>query len=114
MGKPRKARPEKSNTADPNDPLSGLPRPPTHRTLFVLEAIAANPGANNRQIAELAGITDRGQISRLLAKLAGYGLIVNANPGAGPRGQANSWTLAPNAAAAVVRGAPAADPSIRG
>jgi DNA-binding MarR family transcriptional regulator len=66
----------------------------THRTLLVLAAIAAAPGASNRQIADAAGIHDQGQISKLLNRLERIGLIHNTGQGQ-PRGEPNAWTLTP-------------------
>lgn len=66
----------------------------THRTACVLKAIAEHPGTNNREVANLAGIVDQGQISKLLARLEGLGLIVNVGQG-GFRGAPNAWTLTP-------------------
>jgi DNA-binding MarR family transcriptional regulator len=66
----------------------------TYRTLMVLSAIAADPGASNRQIAQAAGVHDQGQISKLLGRLEKLGLIHNSGNGQ-PRGEPNAWTLAP-------------------
>ena len=38
----------------------------TYRTVRVLGAVGEHPGASNREIAERAGISDQGQISKLL------------------------------------------------
>jgi chromosome segregation and condensation protein ScpB len=54
--------------------------------------LAAEPGASNRCIADAAGVTDQGQISKLLARLEHLGLV--ANLGEGPtKGEPNAWTL---------------------
>ena len=66
----------------------------TYRTACVLSAIAEHPGASNREVANLAGIVDQGQISKLLSRLEGLGLIVNVGHG-GFRGAPNAWTLTP-------------------
>jgi AcrR family transcriptional regulator len=63
-----------------DDPLSGLNMRLTHRTARVLEVIAQSPGGSNAAVATEAGITDPGQISKLLARLAGFGLIENVGP----------------------------------
>ncbi len=74
------------------DPLRDLDMRLTYRTVRVLVAIAAAPGASNRGIAEAAGVSDQGQISKLLARLQHLGLI--ANMGEGPaKGEPNAWTL---------------------
>jgi len=64
----------------------------TYRTGRVLTAIAHYPGASNREIAERAGIVDQGQISKLLARLEGAGVIVNLSEGTS-RGAPNAWRL---------------------
>jgi AcrR family transcriptional regulator len=80
-----------------SDPLAGLPMRITHRTLLVLKAVAVQPGASNRQLAEAAEITDQGQISKLLTRLQGLGLIENTSPGQ-PHGEPNVWQLTPRGA----------------
>jgi AcrR family transcriptional regulator/DNA-binding MarR family transcriptional regulator len=64
----------------------------TYRTTRVLLAIAERPGANNREVAGQAGIVDQGQISRLLRRLEGLGLIANTSDGS-TRGAPNAWLL---------------------
>jgi AcrR family transcriptional regulator/predicted transcriptional regulator len=64
----------------------------TYRTVRVLDAIAAKPGASNRQIAEAADITDQGQISKLLKRLLRIGLIENQRAGQAG-GAPNRWRL---------------------
>jgi len=59
---------------------------------MVLAAIAQHPGASNREIAEVAGVTDQGQISKLLSRLAGLDLIENHGYGQ-EKGAANAWRL---------------------
>lgn len=49
----------------------------TCRTMRVLAAIAAQPGCSNREVSEAAGITDQGQVSKLLRRLERLGLIAN-------------------------------------
>ncbi len=65
----------------------------TYRTVRVLSAIAAHPGASNRRVADAAGVADQGQISKLLARLEHVGLIGNATVASGTRGEPNAWTL---------------------
>lgn len=64
----------------------------TYRTLRVLEAIAHEPGASNREVADAAGVADEGQISRLLCRLSGLELVVNSG-GSPTRRGVNSWLL---------------------
>ncbi len=81
-----------NGTSGDGDPLAGVPMRLTYRTTLVLEAIATRPGASNRIVAELAGVTDQGQISKLLARLERLGLAENAGPGHA-RGERNEWSL---------------------
>jgi IclR helix-turn-helix domain len=64
----------------------------TRRTLLVLGAIGRAPGSSNRRVAELAGLSDEGQTSRLLARLAERGLVRNVGVGAAG-GEPNAWLL---------------------
>jgi AcrR family transcriptional regulator len=63
----------------------------TYRTLRVLTALAERPGSTNKQIAEAAEITDAGQISKLLRRLAEQRLIENEGPSR--NGAPKSWRL---------------------
>lgn len=62
-------------------PVAGSGRAVTYRTRRVLGAIAelSGRGANpsNREVSHAAGIRDQGQMSKLLARLEGLGLIEN-------------------------------------
>jgi AcrR family transcriptional regulator len=75
------------------DPLHGVSMRFTYRTACVLEAIAADPGLSNRGVGNAAGIPDQGQVSKLLARLQGYGLMKNTGPSR--KGAANAWELTP-------------------
>ncbi len=75
------------------DPLRGLDMRLTYRTVRVLLAIAAAPGASNRQVGDAAGIADQGQTSKLLQRLLHLGLILNAGDGEVRRGGPNAWRL---------------------
>jgi hypothetical protein len=55
-------------------------------------AVAANPGASNRELGVAAEVPDQGQISKLLARLAKVGLIENVGEGT-VRAAASSWSL---------------------
>ncbi|HSY40075.1 MAG TPA: TetR family transcriptional regulator [Polyangia bacterium] len=78
-----------------SDPLRELDMRLTYRTVQVLLAIAAHPGASNRQVADAADVTDQGQISKLLARLEHLGLTHNTATGSNTRGEPNAWTLTP-------------------
>ena len=64
----------------------------TYRTALVLQAAAAHPGASNRLIGEHADIYDQGQISKLLGRLKGLGLLQNGGAGQA-KGEPNAWRL---------------------
>jgi AcrR family transcriptional regulator/DNA-binding MarR family transcriptional regulator len=74
------------------DPLGGVQMRLTYRTARVLECIAESSGASNRVVAERSGVTDPGQISRLLARLERLGLAVNSGAGHA-KGEPNAWAL---------------------
>jgi AcrR family transcriptional regulator len=75
------------------DPLGGVSMRLTYRTARVLEGIAEHPGASNREAGECAGISDPGQVSKLLARLERLGLLVNRTGGGRVMGEPNAWTL---------------------
>jgi AcrR family transcriptional regulator len=82
------ARPGQDN----EDPLRGLRMRLTYRTVRVLNAVGGQPGASNREIAAAAGISDEGQVSKLLARLVRLGLIENQDE-RHRRGCSNAWLL---------------------
>lgn len=84
----RAARPARSDRAL----LEGLSMRVTYRTTRVLRAIAEQPGRSNAETGAEVGIVDPGQMSKLLARLLGYGLIENVGPG-WSAGGANAWRL---------------------
>jgi AcrR family transcriptional regulator/DNA-binding MarR family transcriptional regulator len=75
-----------------SDPFKDAGMRLTYRTVRVLMAIAQSPQASNRQVGETAGITDQGQISKLLGRLERIDLASNTaiHPG---KGAPNSWAL---------------------
>ncbi|HEY3827940.1 MAG TPA: TetR family transcriptional regulator [Solirubrobacteraceae bacterium] len=74
------------------DPLDGVPMRLTYRTARVLEGVGEHPGACNREIAERAGISDQGQVSKLLSRLERLGLLAKGAPGY-IKGEPNAWQL---------------------
>jgi AcrR family transcriptional regulator len=76
------------------DPLSEVPMRLTYRTARVLRAAAEYPFASNRLLGEEAGISDQGQVSKLLARLQRLGLLANTGEGQA-RGESNAWQLTP-------------------
>ncbi len=94
-GRARAAGTGADTTGD--SPFGGVSAPaefrPTLRTFTVLSAIAARPGTNNREVADAAGISDQGQISRLLWRLEDLGLVQNS--GGHEQGTPKAWSLTP-------------------
>ncbi|HWY17648.1 MAG TPA: TetR family transcriptional regulator [Solirubrobacteraceae bacterium] len=74
------------------DPLADIPMRLTYRTARVLEVVAEEPGVSNRLVAERAGVSDQGQVSKLLARLERLGLLHNTGAGHS-RGERNAWRL---------------------
>jgi AcrR family transcriptional regulator len=91
LEQPKPSTPRRSRKPA-KDPLEGLDMRLTYRTLRVLTAIAANPSASNRIVAERAGVSDQGQISKLLARLEHLGLAQNTGKGQ-VKGEPNAWAL---------------------
>lgn len=91
LDRPAPQRPEPTAVV-PADPLRDVGMRLTYRTVRVLAAVAANPGASNREIGFAADMQDQGQISKLLTRLAKLGLIENGPAGLA-RGAPNAWVL---------------------
>jgi AcrR family transcriptional regulator len=75
-----------------HDPMVGVPMRLTYRTARVLETIAERPRVSNRVVGELSGVSDQGQISKLLARLQRLGLTENLGDGQS-KGEPNAWSL---------------------
>lgn len=89
---PEVRRRGKTDPGVSKDPMAGLDMRLTYRTVRVLTAIKEHPGASNREVADGAGIADQGQISKLLSRLEGLGLIENIDH-AQSKGAPNEWCL---------------------
>ena len=89
---PRGVRGTPRATGSRNELLDGLKLRVTYRTVRVLGVIGDSPGASSSHVAERAGIKDPGQISKLLRRLHGLGLIVNAREGE-PKHAQKAWRL---------------------
>jgi len=76
-----------------SDVLREVPMRLTYRTARVLDGVATNPGASNRLVADHAGITDQGQVSKLLSRLERLGLLVNTGAEYRVKGEPNAWSL---------------------
>jgi AcrR family transcriptional regulator len=92
LGRPAPVSHDVSPPKTPADPLRELDMHLTYRTVRVLMAVATGPGSSNRAIADAAEIADQGQISKLLGRLQGLGLLENVG-GVHERGGPNAWTL---------------------
>jgi AcrR family transcriptional regulator len=95
--------PERSDPAATTDGAMMIEPPKirlTYRTTRVLETIGEYPGATNRAIGQHAGITDPGQISKLLARLQRNALIANS-ASAEHKWSTNVWALTPQGEALV-------------
>lgn len=88
----RPAPPRALSAPRQGDPLRDLDMRLTYRTVRVLLAVAAHPGASNRQVADAAGVADQGQISKLLTRLEHLGVLCNDSLGVS-RGEPNAWRL---------------------
>jgi AcrR family transcriptional regulator len=101
MSRPAPAiqRPSESTalSGQSRDPLAGLSMRLTYRTVRVLVVIGEHPGACNRDIAGRSGVTDQGQISKLLSRLARLELVENTGEGQ-EKGGPNAWHLTPRGA----------------
>jgi AcrR family transcriptional regulator len=94
---PRPApRGERVSVRMEKDPLDEVNMRLTYRTARVLACIAElggqGPGPSNRTVAEGAGVTDLGQISKLLRRLERLGLAINTG-GGHQSGAPNAWEL---------------------
>ena len=81
---------DEGRVGDGSELLAELPMRLTYRTARVLQALSEHPGQSNREVADLVGIADQGQASKLLARLAHLGLLTNSEP---VKGERNKWTL---------------------
>jgi AcrR family transcriptional regulator len=89
---PQVRRRAKTDPGVGRDPMAGLDMRLTYRTVRVLTAIREHPGASNREVANGSGISDQGQISKLLSRLEGLGLIENVGQ-VQSKGAPNEWYL---------------------
>jgi hypothetical protein len=81
-----------ANGVAAKDPLEGLGMRLTYRTLRVIAVVAERPGVSNREVADGAGVSDQGQISKLLGRLERLGLVWNSGEGH-LSGEPNAWLL---------------------
>lgn len=93
---PRSAQRPASPARLEGDPLESVPMRLTYRTSRVLEGVGhlveRGGSPSNREIADYAGISDPGQVSKLLRRLERLGLLANAG-GGHVKGEPNAWRL---------------------
>jgi AcrR family transcriptional regulator len=90
LSRPAPARRGQARVDDGADAFDGLQIRITHRTMLVLDVVGSHPGVCNREVAQLSGISDQGQASRLLLRLTRLGLIESPNNGLG---KPHAWKL---------------------
>ncbi|MGH2903187.1 MAG: TetR family transcriptional regulator [Solirubrobacteraceae bacterium] len=71
----------------------------TVRTQMALAAVGGRPGLNNREVSEVIGLSDQGQVSRMMKRLQGQGLVENAHAGSGRL--ARAWRLTADGEAVI-------------
>jgi AcrR family transcriptional regulator/DNA-binding MarR family transcriptional regulator len=71
----------------------------TVRTQMALATVAGRPGLNNREVSEIIGLSDQSQISRMMKRLAGQGLVENTQAHA--KRQARAWRLTADGEAVI-------------
>jgi AcrR family transcriptional regulator len=112
---PRLRPADKSRFSGPAGRTSGsragrarIPFRLTVRTHIVLSAIsdlsAQGSNPSNKQVADAAGVADQGQISKLLARLEGHGLLENT--GGNTQGVPRAWQITPRGEEIVRVGQP--------
>ena len=71
----------------------------TVRTQMALAAVGGRPGLNNREVSEIIGLADQGQISRMMKRLSDQGLVENAQ--AHTNRQVKAWRLTADGEAVI-------------
>jgi AcrR family transcriptional regulator len=83
---------QQTPNSDRTEALQEIPFRLTYRTLRVLSTLAAQDGLSNAEVAARSGITDQGQTSKLLARMARLELVAKQGVGHA-KGAANAWQL---------------------
>jgi DNA-binding MarR family transcriptional regulator len=66
---------------------------------MALAAVAGRPGLNNREVSEIIGLGDQGQISRMMKRLSEQGLVENTQ--AHTKRLARAWRLTADGEAVI-------------
>jgi AcrR family transcriptional regulator len=96
---PAQSRDEAGPSSQPLGAASPVDYRLTARTQMALAAVAASPGLNNREVSEMVGLSDQGQISRMMRRLAERGLIEDTQ--AHTKHLARAWRLTADGEALV-------------
>jgi DNA-binding MarR family transcriptional regulator len=83
----------------PLESLSPVDYRLTARTQMALAAVAGRPGLNNREVSEVIGLADQGQVSRMMKRLQEQGLVENTQAHA--KRLARAWRLTSDGEAAI-------------
>jgi AcrR family transcriptional regulator len=71
----------------------------TARARMALAAVAGRPGLNNREVSEVIGLSDQGQVSRMMKRLTVQGLVENSQTHS--KRLVRAWRLTANGEAAI-------------
>jgi DNA-binding MarR family transcriptional regulator len=71
----------------------------TARARLALAAVAGRPGLSNREVSEVIGLSDQGQISRMMKRLSEQGLVENAR--ADIKRHVRAWRLTADGEAVI-------------
>jgi AcrR family transcriptional regulator/DNA-binding PadR family transcriptional regulator len=71
----------------------------TARTQMALAAVSGRPGLNNREVSEVIGLADQGQVSRIMKRLQEQGLVENIP--APTKRLARAWRLTADGEAVI-------------
>jgi AcrR family transcriptional regulator len=96
---PAQSRNEDGPTREPLGAACPVDYRLTARTQMALVAVAGQPGLNNREVSELIGLSDQGQISRMMRRLAEQGLVEDTQ--AHTKHLARAWRLTADGQALV-------------
>jgi AcrR family transcriptional regulator/DNA-binding MarR family transcriptional regulator len=71
----------------------------TVRTQMALAAVGGRPGLSNREVSEIIGLADQGQVSRMMKRLTDQGLVEDAQAHTNRQGKA--WRLTADGEAVI-------------
>jgi AcrR family transcriptional regulator/DNA-binding MarR family transcriptional regulator len=95
---PMRRRDGDGSSRRPLDAASPVDYRLTVRTRLALAAVSGRPGLNNREVAEIIGLSDQGQISRMMKRLQSQGLVENTQA---HKRLARAWRLTADGEAVI-------------